>query len=166
MRTHARQQFDRRRQTLQHLCYVVAAAVGGVLGLMYLVAPVATWPADAGPDHLRLVAADLIASIPVVFYLMALVFLGRAAGSPPQGRPLHCGLAKGLQRMGVCLATGGLISVFIVSNASRWLGASTGGYLHFDPAGLTLAVAGAGLLLVSTLIDHAVDIQTELDAMV
>ncbi|MGH7026940.1 DUF2975 domain-containing protein [Brevundimonas sp.] len=128
---------------------------------MYLVAPFAAWPADADPHHLRLVAADLVAIVPFAFYLAALVILGRAAGPSSEGQPLPSGLAVGLRRMGACLATGGLISVFVVSNASRWLG----GYFHFDPAGLTLVVADAGLLLVSTLIEHAVDVQTELDAM-
>ena len=68
--------------------------------------------------------------------------------------------------MGIALGVGGVLSVFVVTNAVRLLNAGQGGYLHFDVPGMALGMIGGALFLLSRVMSQAAAAQAELDEMI
>lgn len=114
-------------------------------------------PHDAG------VVVSLVWRVPAIFYLGAMLGIGRAMGRLAQGRPIQPTLATALRRVGLALGGGGVVSVFMVTNLVRWISGGRGGYLNFDVAGMTLALTGGALFLLGHVVATAARVQAELD---
>ncbi|MGH7026446.1 DUF2975 domain-containing protein [Brevundimonas sp.] len=144
----------------------MVASVGGLLALMHVVAPAAHWLRNPSPDFPWRFGGDLIWASPAVCYLLGVWFIGRAMGQLARGRLIQPTLASALRRVGLSLGFGGVISVFVVTNLLRLLGHTSGGYLHFDVAGMTLGMIGGALFLLGRVVDQAGAVQAELDEMI
>lgn len=105
-------------------------------------------------------------SLPAICYLFGVWSMGRAIGQVAKGRLLEAALPSVLRRVGISLAAGGLISVFVVGGLKRLAGATAGGYVQFDVAGMTLGMIGAALFLLGRIVDKALAAQAELDEMI
>ena len=64
------------------------------------------------------------------------------------------------------LGTGGLLSVFGVTNLIRIIEGGRGGWAWFDVPGMTLGMIGGALFLLAGVVEQAGHIQAELDEMV
>ncbi|WP_332657498.1 DUF2975 domain-containing protein [Brevundimonas sp.] len=146
------------------LAVFMVVSVGGLLALLHLVFPALVAMRDGvWPDG---VLDGLLYRAPTVFYLFAVWSIGRALGQVAKGRLIQPALSGALRRVGLSLGLGGVISVFVVTNLSRLIGATQGGYLHFDVAGMTLGMIGGALFLLGRVMDQAGRVQAELDEMI
>ena len=142
----------------------MVVSVGGLLALMHLVFPLMLAVRDGAPPD-RWASSALFAS-PTVFYLFAVWSIGRAMGQLQRGRLIQPTLASALRQVGLALGLGGVTSVFLVTNLARMVQGGTGGWLHFDVAGMTLGMIGGALFLLGRVMDQAGEMQAELDEMI
>ncbi|WP_269516195.1 DUF2975 domain-containing protein [Brevundimonas subvibrioides] len=161
-------QFRRLCGQFRWLAVFMVCSVSAVLALMYVVAPTVAWsrgkfPADVWPIDL---VEKAIWATPTLFYLYAVWSIGSAMGQVSRGRLIQPTLARALRHVGIALGLGGLLSVFGITNISRLIGASQGGYAYFDVAGMTLGMIGGALFLLGRVVDQADRIQAELDEMI
>lgn len=146
------------------LAVFMVVSVGTVLALGYLVLPL--WQAGRSaspPDHWL---ASVMFGSPALFYLAGVWFIGRALGDLSRGRLIQPTLSHALRCVGLSLATGGAVSVFLVTNLVRLVEGGRGGWLHFDVPGMTLGMIGGALFLLSRVMDRATEVQAELDEMI
>jgi hypothetical protein len=148
------------------LAVFMVVSVGLLLAAAHLIGPLVIWVRDAPPDYGRAVAASVIWIAPTVCYLFGAWSIGRAMGQLAKGRLIQPTLASALRRVGLALGVGGVISVFVVTNLLRLIGHSSGGYLHFDVAGMTLGMIGGALFLLGRVVEQAGSVQAELDEMI
>lgn len=148
------------------LAVFMVVSVGLLLAAAHLIGPLVIWVRDAPPDYGRAVAASVIWIAPTVCYLFGVWSIGRAMGQLAKGRLIQPTLASALRRVGLALGVGGVISVFVVTNLLRLIGHSSGGYLHFDVAGMTLGMIGGALFLLGRVVEQAGSVQAELDEMI
>ena len=128
----------------------------------------APWFAHAGAfkdDSMRRLLMGVVA-LPAFGYLWALWALQRALGDLAGGRLFHTTVARAMRHMGGGVLAGALLSVFVVTNLSRWITGGRGSYLYFDLSGIVLGVIGTALILLAHLIDQARMAQAELDEIV
>lgn len=119
-----------------------------------------------GPETARKWAQALIRFLPHGAYVYALFALGAALHRIAGGGLFQPAIVLGLRHAGTALAAGGLYSLFALTNLLRAAGAIEGSYLHFDMAGLALALTGAALILLADLISRAGRLEAELDEIV
>ncbi len=136
--------------------------VGLVVAALALSIAVPILRGDVAPSDLLL---DLVWRVPALFYLGAMLGIGQAMGRLARGRPIQSTLATAMRRVGLALGSGGIISVFVVTNLARWLGGGRGGYLNFDVAGMALALTGGALVLLGHVVATAARLQAEMDEM-
>lgn len=105
-------------------------------------------------------------SLPTICYLFGVWSIGRAMGQIGKGQVIEAALPSVLRRVGISLATGGLISVFVVGGLRRLAGSGSGGYVQFDVASMTLGMIGAALFLLGRIVSAALAAQAELDEMI
>lgn len=146
------------------LAVFMVVSVGGLLALVHLVFPLMLAVRDGAP-HDGWASSALFAS-PTVFYLFAVWSIGRAMGQLQRGRLIQPTLASALRQVGLALGLGGVTSVFLVTNLARMVQGGTGGWLHFDVAGMTLGMIGGALFLLGRVMDQAGEMQAELDEMI
>lgn len=108
-------------------------------------------------------ATQLIAAIPEAIYLMALDATRRALAEIEKGQFYAPTITCMLDRMGLLLASGALISVFLVPALQRAFGAMPGYWIAFDISGLVLGALGLSLTVIARVIGHAAIIKAELD---
>lgn len=148
------------------LAVFMVCSVGAVLALMYVIAPFAIGLRGELPNYGFHILTGLIMGSPSFCYLFGVWSIGRAMSQISKGRLIQPTLADALRRVGLALGIGGLLAVFAVSNILRWIGASTGGYLNFDVASMTLGMIGGALFLLGRVLDQAGRVQAELDEMI
>ena len=146
------------------LAVFMVVSVGLLLALIHLIFPAMIAVHDGAPPP-GWINGVLFAS-PTVFYLFAVWSIGRAMGKLARGRLIQTTLASALRRVGLALGTGGVTSVFLVTNLARVLEGGRGGWLHFDVAGMTLGMIGGALFLLGRVMEHAGRVQAELDEMI
>ncbi|PIB95804.1 DUF2975 domain-containing protein [Caulobacter sp. X] len=146
--------FRRRCGQFRWLAVFMVVSVGAILGLALAIIP--------RGFKLEL----LISNLPAVCYLFGVWSIGQALGEVSKGRPLQAALPGAMRKVGISLAIGGVISVFVVTNLMRLAGQAKGGYLHFDVAGMTLGMIGGALFLLGRVMDQALAAQAELDEMI
>lgn len=155
---------DRFRQQCRLLRIATLAVFFGLFLLLAVGAGGLPWfapGADAGAGtRLLLMLARLL---PGLGYLWALWAVQRALGDLAAGRLFHAALARALRQIGIGVLAGALLSVFAVTNLSRWIMGGSGSVMYFDLSGIVLGVVGAALMLLARVIDHARALQAELD---
>jgi hypothetical protein len=148
------------------LAVFMVVTIGGGVTFALLVAPLWLWMRDGREPYSALSVMGLIWFTPIVFYLFGVWSIGSALGQIARGRLIQPVLASALRRVGLALGVGGLLSVFVVPNAMRWLGNVQSSYLNFDVASMTLGMMGGALFLLGRVMDQAGRIQAELDEMI
>lgn len=148
------------------LAVFMVASVGLLLTFANLVAPLVLWARVPTLVGAREVTASVIWIAPALCYLFGVWSIGRGMGQLAKGRLIQPTLASTLRRVGLALGVGGVISVFVVTNLLRLIGHASGGYLHFDVAGMTLGMIGGALFLLGRVVDQAGEVQAELDEMI
>lgn len=156
---HAR--FRRQCRLLRGATLVVFA---GLFLLLALGASGLPWRSSAAStDEGTLLVLRLVRLLPGLGYLWALWVVQRALADLAAGRLFHATLSQALRRIGIGVLTGALLSVFAITNLSRWIEGGQGGYAYFDLSGIVLGVVGAALVLLARVIDQARAVQAELD---
>lgn len=150
------------------LAVFMVASVGCLLLLMHVVSPIVLGIRGDGllGGDWRLVLARVIWGLPAACYLFAVWAIGGAMGQLARGRLIQPTLASALRRVGLALGTGGVMSVFVVTNLTRIIGETRGGFLHWDVAAMTLGMIGGALFLLGRVVDQADRVQAELDQMI
>ncbi|MBN8553233.1 MAG: DUF2975 domain-containing protein [Caulobacterales bacterium] len=152
--------FRLRCRQFQVLAWFMLGSVGLVLAINVAAVMMADMP-EAGSW-----GRPLLQSIPGLCYLYAVWVIGQAMGALSNGALFQPVLARALRRAGLALGTGGVFSVFLMTNLMRLFGLISGGWLYFDIAGMTLGMLGGALFLLGALVDRADRLQSELDEMV
>lgn len=148
------------------LAIFMVITVGGVLVLMYVIAPtVMGWRGTLPAPGVR-VLSGLIMAAPSICYLFGVWSIGRAMGELQKGRLIQPTLASALRRVGLALGVGGVLQVFVVTNLLRLIGEAKGGYLYWDVGAMTLGMIGGALFLLGRVVDQADHVQAELDEMI
>lgn len=160
------QNFRRMCGQFRWLAVFMVVSVGALVALMTVIAPVLMTVVKKMPPTPDRLFAGLIWSLPTLCYLFGVWSIGQALGELAKGRLIQATLPSALRRVGIALGVGGVISVFVVSNLMRLVGAAKGGYLHFDVAGMTLGMIGGALFLLGRVMDQALAAQAELDEMI
>jgi hypothetical protein len=156
--------FRLRCRQFSWLAIFMVVTVGGLLSLIHLFSPLVLW--NRGEIQLQDVYAWMIRGLPPACYLFGVWSIGRALGQLARGRLIQPTLASALRRVGLALGVGGVLSVFIVTNLLRLMGAAQGGYAHFDVPGMTLGMIGGALVLLGGVAEQAGKVQAELDEMI
>ena len=112
----------------------------GLAGLPWRQSPVE----DAGSRALL----SVVRFLPGLGYLWALWAVQRALADLAAGRLFHPTVARAMRQIGIGVLSGALLSVFALTNLSRWI---------------ALGVVGAALVLLARLVDQARALQAELD---
>jgi len=147
------------------LAVFVVIGAGGLLLLVYAVFPLMSMVANR-PRTNPYSAGFAIKQLSCVAYLYGVWSIGQAMGEIAKGRLIQPALASALRRVGIALAAGGVFSVFLAPNLMRLVRFPHASYVHFDVPGMTLAVVGAALFLLSRVMDQASLVQAELDEMI
>lgn len=146
-----------------------ALGVLGVLTLLYAFGLVGVpWPLQgiATLDAQTQWMLRAVVTLPALAYLWALWAVQQALGQLARGALFEDTVARALRRIGVGLLSGALLSVFALTNLTRWILGGEGGYAWFDLSGIVVGVIGAALILFARLIDQARALQAELDEIV
>jgi hypothetical protein len=146
-----------------------ALGVLSALTLLYALGLVGVpWPLPAIAEidaHSRWMLRAVV-TLPALAYLWALWSVQHALGQLASGALFQDTVARALRRIGAGLLLGALLSVFALTNLTRWILGGVGGYAWFDLSGIVLGVIGAVLILFARLIDQARAFQAELDEIV
>jgi hypothetical protein len=160
------EKFRRMCGQFRWLAVFMVVGVGAVIAFLTLVYPVMWALAFKGQPHAPHTLLFTVWSLPATCYLFGVWSIGQALGEVAKGRLIQAALPATLRRVGISLAVGGVISVFVVSNLMRLVGYAGSGYLHFDVAGMTLGMIGGALFLLGRVMDQALAAQAELDEMI
>lgn len=160
------EKFRRMCGQFRWLAVFMVVSVGALIALMTAIAPALMTLIKKIPPTPERLFGGLIWNLPAICYLFGVWSIGKAMGELAKGRLIQATLPSALRRVGIALGVGGVISVFVVSNLMRLIGAAKGGYLHFDVAGMTLGMIGGALFLLGRVMDQALAAQAELDEMI
>ena len=158
--------FRQRCRQFRWLAIFMVVTVGALLALMHVIAPLAMWSRGMGDRYPDALWTALITGLPPACYLFGVWSIGGALGELAKGRLIQPTLAHALRRVGLALGIGGVLSVFVVTNLLRFVGAAQGGYAHFDVPGMTLGMIGGALFLLGGVAEQAGKVQAELDEMI
>ena len=118
----------------------------------------------ATPRPATALAFQLAYRAPVPFYLFALWTMRSAFGRIADGEVFSTVLPGSLFRLGLALALGAVVTVFVSPLMLRFMGGYRhGAYAAFDPSAITIGLTGLFLVILSRLFARAVMMQHELD---
>jgi dipeptide/tripeptide permease len=117
----------------------------------------------ADPASVRALAAHAIAAIPDMVYLLALGGVRRALSEFARGELYAPTVARMLDRVGVLLAAGAFIGMFLVPGLQRALGEGPGYWIGFDVSALVLGALGLSLTVIARVFGQAAALKAELD---
>ncbi|TCT22545.1 DUF2975 domain-containing protein [Thermomonas haemolytica] len=158
---------DRFRQQCRLLRIATLVVFCGLFLLLALGAGGLPWfPSRADGGFGVRLPLMLVRLLPGVGYLWALWAVQRALGELAAGRLFQAALVRALRQVGIGVLAGALLSVFAVTNLSRWILGGHGSVLYFDLSGIVLGVVGAALVLLARVVDSARALQAELDEIV
>lgn len=160
--------FRRRCRVLRMVTTGVLFCTAAVLALPYLLLPLAQLakqPQVMAADW-RYLALALVRVSPGICYLWALWAVRSALGDLGAGRLFQPTVARALRRIGYGVIAGALLSIFVVTNLSRFIEHGQGGFAYFDLSGIVLAIVGAALVLFAQLVERARKLERELDGMI
>lgn len=111
----------------------------------------------------RAFAVQGVLAIPELFYLLALGGVRRALAEFARGQLFVPTVTHMLDRIGVLLAAGAGIGVFVVPGLQRALGAAPGYWIAFDVSALVLGALGLSLTVIAHVFGRAAALEAELD---
>lgn len=114
-------------------------------------------------DALRAFACQAAAAVPEGLFLLGLWWVREALAAFSRGELFAIPMTRMLDRVGVVLALGAVIRIFLVPGACRLLGFDPGHWIAFDTASLVLGALGLALKAIAAVLRHASTIQSELD---
>jgi hypothetical protein len=150
-----------------HLRRVVTVLSGVLWALLLLErfgwAAVAVARGGMGPEFIRRIGYQLVASCPEVMYLLSLWWIRQALATFARGDLYAPIISRMLNRVGAMLAAGAFLNVFVVPAIDRSLGFGPGYWVAFDVTGLVLGAIGLSLAIVARVLDRARALRAELD---
>ena len=114
-------------------------------------------------EPMRAFACQVAAVIPEGLFLLGLWWVREALAAFSRGELFTLPMTSMLDRVGVVLACGSAVRIFIVPGVCNLLGFDSGHWIAFDAAGLVLGAIGLALKAISGVLRHASTIQSELD---
>ncbi|TDR41981.1 hypothetical protein DFR29_10937 [Tahibacter aquaticus] len=111
----------------------------------------------------RAFAVQCVLAIPELFYLLALGGVRRALAEFARGQLYVPTVTRMLDRIGLLLAAGAFVGVFVVPGLQRALGASPGYWIAFDVSALVLGALGLSLTVIAHVFGRAAALEAELD---
>jgi hypothetical protein len=146
---------------------VLCALVGlsALLLLAYVVMPLA-YLLRSDPMPMRGLLLLLVHVFPALAYLWALWAVQRALRDMAAGRLFQPVVAAALRQIGVGVMIGALLNIFAVTNLTRVIAHTRGGFAYFDLSGMVLVIIGAALVLLARVVEQASQLQRELDEIV
>ena len=118
-----------------------------------------------GFDHetSRRLALQGVRTIPEGFYLLALWGIRQSLAALARGELFTRTISRMLYRVGIMLATGAFINVFLVPGFAWLLGNGPGYLIAYDVSGLVLGAIGLSLTILASVLQRAGEIQSELE---
>ena len=118
---------------------------------------------DSGGNGLRRLAFECVAACPEALDLLALWWIRQALAEFAEGKLYAPTITRMLDRVGMMLAIGACIGVFLVPTVSRALGFGPGYVIAYDVSGLVLGAVGLSLKIIANVLRRASEMQAELD---
>lgn len=112
---------------------------------------------------LRVFACQAVAAVPEALFLLGLWWVREALTAFSRGELFTMPMTRMLDRVGIVLACGSAVRIFLVPGACRLLGFNAGHWIAFDAAGLVLGAIGLAFKAIAGVLRHASTIQSELD---
>jgi hypothetical protein len=109
------------------------------------------------------VAATATDAIAPIAYLVGLWRLGRALDRFGDEGRLAIALSRGLTGVAIALILGGVFETLVAPGLKTVFGAGPGYYVGLNPAAISIAAVGVGLLAISRLLRRAASMEAELD---
>lgn len=126
-------------------------------------ATIRVFTSNFASEPLRAFACQLIAAIPEALFLLGLWWTREALDAFSRDELFAAPITHMLDRVGVVLACGSALRIFVVPGACRLLGFNSGYWIAFDAASLVLAALGIALKAIAGVLRHASAVQSELD---
>ena len=114
-------------------------------------------------EALRWLACQAVAACPEALFLLGLWWVREALAAFSRGELFGLPMTRMLERVGVVLACGSAVRIFVVPGVCRLLGFDAGHWIAFDAAGMVLGALGLALKAIAGVLRHASTIQSELD---
>lgn len=114
-------------------------------------------------EALRALACQAVAAVPEGLFLLGLWWIREALAAFSRGELFAAPMTRMLDRVGVVLAAGAAVRIFLVPGACRLLGFDPGHLIAFDAASLVLGAIGLALKAIAGVLRQASTIQSELD---
>jgi Protein of unknown function (DUF2975) len=119
---------------------------------------------EGGSDEIfRKLGLKAISIFPEMFYLAALWFIRQAMADFAAGKLFTPTIARTLHRVGLMLAIGAFISVFLTPSLQSLIGADPGYWMTDDVSSIVLGAVGLSLSVLANVLQHASSLQAELD---
>ncbi|UGB39035.1 DUF2975 domain-containing protein [Frateuria soli] len=160
--------FQQHCRLLRHVTTAVWLCLALLLVLPFVLVPLVSLLAhgDTSGRGWRDLLVAAVHGVPGAFYLWGLWAVRRALDELAQGRLFAAAVALALRHMGVAVMGGALFNLFAVTNLTRMIEHSRGGYAYFDLSGIVLAIVGAALVLLARLVEQARRMESELEGIV
>jgi hypothetical protein len=114
-------------------------------------------------EALRTLTCQAAAAVPEALFLLALWWVREALAAFARGELFGTPMTRMLDRVGVLLACGSAVRIFLVPGVCRLLGFDAGHWIAFDAAGMVLGAIGLALKAIAGVLRHASLLQAELD---
>lgn len=110
-------------------------------------------------------ACQVVSAIPEALYLVALWWIRDALAAFARGEWFAIPMTRMFDRVGIVLACGAAVRIFLVPGLCRLLGFDPGYLIAFDAASLVLGAIGLAFKALAAVLRQASAIQSELDEM-
>lgn len=108
-------------------------------------------------------ACQAVSFVPELMFILALWWVRDALSAFARGEWFTSNIARMLDRVGIVLACGAFVRIFLVPGACRLLGLDAGYWIAFDASALVLGSIGLALRAIAGVLRRASAIQSELD---
>jgi hypothetical protein len=113
--------------------------------------------------EVRVLLCQAVSAVPEALFLLGLWWVREALAAFARGEWFSLPIARMLDRVGVVLACGSAVRIFIVPGACRLLGLDSGYWIAFDATAMVLGAIGLALKAIAGVLRRASAIQSELD---
>ena len=125
-------------------------------------ATIAVFVSDFAERALRRLACEAVSAVPEVLFLLSLWWVREALAAFARGELFAPSVTRMLDRVGVVLAAGALVRIFVVPGACRLLGFDAGYWIAFDASAMVLGALGVAFKAIAGVLRRASAIETEL----